>query len=84
MIIEEEYEHNQIYLMMLKYYYYEEHTSIIPDSNFDVYESITIGYQKALGIEENEMLPTNMVGFNYNSPYWKKAKEKYKFIKSEK
>lgn len=78
---EKEHEHMQIYLMMLKYYYYEEHTSVIPDINFDVAEKYTKDLQKKLNISENEDLPTDMVGFNYNSTYWQKAKDKYKFIK---
>lgn len=80
MTVEEEHKHLQTYLLMLKYYYYEEHTSIIPDVNFDMCEKFTKELQNKLGIAEDEDYPTDMVGFSKKSSFWELVKEKYKFV----
>lgn len=66
---EEHHEYYQTYIMYLKYRYYENHTSIVPDNVFDSLEILCKGLKKELGIEENAIYPTDMVGINYNSSY---------------
>ena len=72
-----EYEFMETYLLIHKYLYYEKNSSIVEDSHFDSAEAYTKRLARELGIKTTGLDPSNMVGFNANSPYWERCKEKY-------
>lgn len=86
-IIEPEFVHMQYFLLYHKYLYYILNKPMLEDEHFDNAEKYSYTLAKNLGFradkesgpEENEKHHIHwMVGFNYNSPYWEKTKEKYK------
>jgi NAD-dependent DNA ligase len=74
----DEYEFMETYLLLHKYLYYEKDTSIVEDSHFDSAEAYTKRLARELEINTTGLDPSNMVGFNIESPYWEKCKESYK------